>query len=103
MRSAWATSLIVKVENPYSQPACGKCDDGVLGSECRSGYIKTLALPSQVVTPFVVRWSELSQQSWGYKAPGTVQFDTRNLVTLVFAFDTNVDFDVCIDDVELVR
>jgi hypothetical protein len=102
VRARTSTSIIVKVENPYSQPACGKCEDLVAGAECYAGYIKTLGLPAQVILPVIVTWGDFSQQSWGYHAPGTALFDPRNLVTLSFAFDKSVDFDVCIDDVVFV-
>jgi hypothetical protein len=98
IKAAFATNMILKVENPYSQPACGKCDDTIIGAECQSGYMKNVSLPAFSL-PQPVSWSELAQQGWGYKAPGTAVFDPRNLVKLMFAFDKGVDFDVCIDDV----
>jgi hypothetical protein len=102
IRARASTSLLVKVENPYSQPACGKCEDTVMGAECYAGYILPRALPAEVIVPIVVTWGEFAQQAWGYHAPGTAAFDPRNLVSLSFAFDKSVDFDVCIDDVIFV-
>jgi hypothetical protein len=102
VRARLATSMLVKLENPYSQPACGKCDDTVMGAECYSGYIRTVVLPADGITPMTVMWSDFVQQAWGYHAPGTAMFDPTNLVTLSFAFDKGVDFDVCFDDVTLV-
>ncbi len=101
VKSAFPNSMNLKVENPYSQTACGKCDDTVVGNECHSGYIKTFSLPA-AITPEVVAWSDFSQQAWGYRADGTAALDTHNLVSIAFAFDKNVDFDVCIDDVALI-
>jgi hypothetical protein len=103
MKSTTANSLIFKVQNPYSQPPCGKCDDLIMGAECYSGYIKTVNLAANSVEPVVVKWADLSQQSWGYKAPGTAMFDVYNLISVAFAFDKGVDFDVCIDDVKFVK
>ena len=103
MKSTMPNSLIFKVQNPYSQPPCGKCDDTVTGSECYSGYIKTIQIPANDVTPIVVHWADLAQQGWGYKAPGTAMFDVNNLVSVAFAFDKNIDFDVCIDDIKFVK
>jgi hypothetical protein len=102
MKSTTHNSLIVKLQNPYSQPPCGKCDDLRAGIECYSGYIKIVSLPANDTTPIVVRWSELSQQSWGYRPPGSEVFDPRNLISVAFGFDKNVDFDVCLDDVKFV-
>jgi hypothetical protein len=102
VRSRSATTMFVKIENPYSQPACGKCDDTVIGAECYSGYIRTVMLPADVIVPMTVMWSDFAQQTWGYRAPGTALFDAANLETFSFAFDKGVDFDVCFDDVTLV-
>jgi hypothetical protein len=103
MKSVAANALIFKVQNPYSQPPCGKCDDLVTGAECYSGYIKNVALPAGSAEPIVVKWSELAQQGWGYKAPGTAMFDAANLISVAFAFDKGIDFDVCIDDVKFIH
>jgi hypothetical protein len=102
MKSTTANALIFKVQNPYSQPPCGKCDDTVLGSECYSGFIKNISLPANSTTPIVVKWSDLSQQTWGYHAPGVATFDPANLISVAFAFDKGIDFDVCIDDIKFV-
>jgi hypothetical protein len=103
MKSAAANSLIFKVQNPYSQPPCGKCDDTVTGAECYSGYIKTLQLAANSTDPIVVKFADLAQQSWGYRAPNTAMFDAHNLISVAFAFDKSVDFDVCIDDIKFVK
>ena len=103
MKSTTPNVLIFKVQNSYSQPPCGKCDDVLIGAECYSGYIKVLSLPANDVAPLVVRWADLAQQSWGYRPPGSAVFDPRDLISVAFAFDKNVDFDVCIDDVKFVR
>jgi hypothetical protein len=103
MKSMTATSVIFKAQNAYSQPACGQCDDLVKDRECYSGYTKTVALPAMDATPIVVKWNDLAQQGWGYRPAGTKAFDPRSLVSLAFAFDRSVDFDVCLDDVKLVK
>jgi hypothetical protein len=103
MKSTNANSLIFKVQNSYSQPPCGKCDDSVAGAECYSGYIKIINLPANDATPIVVKWADLSQQSWGYRAPGTAMFNVQDLISVAFAFDKSIDFDVCLDDVKFVR
>jgi hypothetical protein len=107
MKSTMPNNLIFKVQNPYSQPPCGKCMDTTpptLGAECYSGYVKNpVTLPANSTTPIVVSWSELAQQGWGYKAPGTAAFDPHNLVSVAFAFDKSIDFDVCIDDIKFVK
>jgi hypothetical protein len=102
VRSITSVPLIFKVQNPYSQPPCGKCDDTITGAECYSGYIRLVPLPPGIPMPVVVRWTDLTQQVWGYKAPGTAQFDPTNLVSIALAFDKNVDFDVCIDDMMFI-
>jgi hypothetical protein len=103
MKSITPNTLIFKVQNSYSQPPCGKCDDLIAGAECYSGYIKIIGLPANDSSPIVVRWSDLSQQSWGYRAPGSAMFNPTDLISVAFAFDKSVDFDVCIDDVKFVR
>jgi hypothetical protein len=103
IKSAVPTPVIFKLQVPYSQPACGKCDEAppVPGSECYSGYtvVVSTTMDSQ---PQFVPWQSLAQQSWGYRPPNTALFDSANFVSIAFAFDTNVDFDVCIDDVKLL-
>jgi hypothetical protein len=103
VRSAVPTSFILKLQNPYSQPPCGRCDDigGVPGNECYSGYIVILTTTTDNQPQFVP-WQSLAQQSWGYRAPGTALFDPGNLISIAFAFDTNVDFDVCFDEIKLI-
>jgi hypothetical protein len=102
MTATTPTTTIFRALDPYSQPACGRCNDLVIGAECYSGYIKVLPiLPDR--TPHVVLWTDLTQQTWGYRPPGTSAFDARNLVSLAFAFDIGVDFDVCIDDITFIK
>ncbi len=105
VKSATASSLIFKVQNPYAQPPCGKCVevDPMANQDCYSGYSKTVQLPADDVTPRVVKWTELAQQTYGYMPPNTQKFDVNNLVSVAFAFGTNVDFDVCIDDVKFLE
>jgi hypothetical protein len=102
MTTASPVQTIFKVQNPYSQPECGKCNDGLVGEECQSGFYKTFSITSDA-TPHTVAWSDLYQQSWGYRPPGSAYFDAGNLVNILFAFDQNTDFDVCIDDVRFVQ
>jgi hypothetical protein len=54
-------------------------------------------------TPIVVQWTDLAQQGWGYRPAGTLKFDPKSLISVAFAFAMNADFDVCIDDVKLVK
>jgi hypothetical protein len=61
-----------------------------------------VALPAGSTTPIVVKWTELTQQTWGFTAPGTQSFDPHNLISIAFAFDKNVDFDICLDDIQFV-
>jgi hypothetical protein len=102
MKSLTANSLIFKVQNSYSQPPCGKCDDTVVGAECYSGYIKNIPLAANSTAPILVQWADLSQQAWGYHAPGSAIFNPTDLISVAFAFDRNVDFDVCLDDIQFV-
>jgi hypothetical protein len=102
MRSSTANVLIFKVQNSYSQPICGKCEEGSVVDDCYSGFIKIVPLPANSVYPIVVRWADLSQQAWGYRPPGSSVFDVKDLISVAFAFDRGVDFDVCIDDVKFV-
>ena len=67
MRSAVANSAIIKVLTPYSQPACGRCDDTMLGTECYSGYIVVMQTTSDNRMQ-VIPWPAFAQQSWGYKS-----------------------------------
>jgi hypothetical protein len=103
VRSVSLTPLLLKLQNPYSVPACGKCDDANMdfADDCFSGYVKGL-LTTTDAAPTVVQWTDLTQQSWGYRPPGTAMFDAANVVSIAFFFDKGVDFDVCIDDVKLV-
>jgi hypothetical protein len=103
MKSVASNSLIFKVQNPYSQPPCGLCVELDPVNDCYSGYWKPVSLPAGSATPIVVKWSELTQQTWGFRAPGTQSFDPHNLISIAFAFDKNVDFDVCLDDIKFVQ
>jgi hypothetical protein len=102
MKSTTANTLIFKVQNSYSQPPCGRCVEVDPVDACYSGYVKIVSIPASATTPIVVRWAELVQQTWGYRPPGSVTFNPRDLISVAFAFDQNVDFDVCIDDVKFV-
>lgn len=101
LRSAVPTTVIVKLQAPYSQPSCGRCDDFTTGSECFSGYIVLVSTTTNN-QPQVIRWPNLMQEAWGYRPAGTAALNPGNIISLVFAFDKGVDFDVCIDDVKLV-
>jgi hypothetical protein len=103
VKSAAGLSVIFKVQAPYSQPGCGKCIEvaAPAGEECYSGYIKTVPTTTDS-TATVVKWTDLTQQTWGYRAPGAASFDPKNLVSIAFAFDKGMDFDVCIDDVKFI-
>jgi hypothetical protein len=103
MKSVASNSLIFKVQNPYSQPPCGLCTEGDPVNDCYSGYWKPVSLPAGSATPIVVKWTELTQQTWGFRAPGTQSFDPHNLISIAFAFDKNVDFDICLDDIKFVQ
>jgi len=110
MKAAANTNLIFKVQNPYSQPGCGLCTDQAVGAppppvgtECYPGFIKNVSLVANDATPIVVKWADLMQQGWGYHPVGVVTFDPGNLVSIAFAFDKNVNFDVCLDDVKFVQ
>jgi len=48
-----------------------------------------------------VKWTDLTRQGWGYRPLGTEAFDTKNLVSIAFAFE-KLDWDVCIDDVKFI-
>jgi hypothetical protein len=104
IRSSAPTPFLLKILSPYSQPDCGRCDDSntIGDDDCYSGYVKALSTTADATTQFVA-WSELSQQSWGYRPPGSATFDPRGLLAIVFAFLKNVDFDACIDDIKLER
>src|SRR5262249_41064266 len=102
MRSTTASSLIFKVQNSYSQPPCGRCEVGSVDNDCYSGYLKFILLPSGSTAPIVVKWADLTQQTWGYRPPGTATFNPKDLVSIAFAFDKDVDFDVCLDDIKFV-
>ena len=61
-----------------------------------------MSLPAGSTTPIVVKWADLTQQTWGYRRPGSATFDPKDLVTIAFAFDRYIDFDVCLDDIKFV-
>ena len=103
LRSASPVPVYVKLQVPYSQPACGRCLEVLApaGEECYSGYIKIAQATSSAV-PQVVRFTELAQQSWGYRPPGTAVIDAGNLISIAFAIDKGIDFDICVDDIKFV-
>jgi len=99
--AAGSVSGLFKVQNPYSQPGCLRCDDANTDAsdDCYSGYIKSISTSD---APQTVLFSDLAQQTWGYRPLGSAAFDKHNLVSIAIAFIQNVDFDVCIDDVKFV-
>jgi hypothetical protein len=102
MNSKTTPGLIFKLQNPYSDPTCGKCNDMIAGAACYAGFTRDVALAANSNTPIIVKWTDLTQQTWGYTPPGVGKFDPGNLTSIAFAFNGNVDFDVCIDDVKFI-
>jgi hypothetical protein len=98
IRSSASIPVIVKLQNLDSDPVCGRCDDTVLGGECYAGYMKAVTATTSGI-PFSLRWSDFVAPTWGYHWPGQSIVDPKELVSIAFAFDRAVDFDVCIDDV----
>jgi hypothetical protein len=91
-------AVFVKLQNLDSSPSCGRCNDAVPGSECYAGYMNTVAATNGG-TPFSLRWSDFVATTWGYHWPGQRSIDPKELVSIAFAIDKNVDFDICIDDI----
>jgi hypothetical protein len=102
IRSAAATTVIVKLQNLDSEPECGRCMDMIPGSECYAGYIKLVA-GSRAPTPVALKWNDLQQTAWGYHWPGRSNVDPKQLTTIAFAVDKGLtNFDICVDDVAFI-
>jgi hypothetical protein len=102
LKSATPTPVIFKLQNPDSQPSCGKCDDTVLGSECYAGYVKNISTNDG--TPQTVNFADVGKAGWGYHNMGQFAIDPKNLISIAFAVaNTTPMFDICVDDVKFVQ
>jgi hypothetical protein len=73
----------------------GSCVPGTVdGMMCEDGHGTTIQLGSGWKT-FEIKWSELKQEGWGWKA----EFDPKTITGFQFACLQNLDFDFQIDNV----
>jgi len=97
------TSPVVRVslKDGDTAPEGGKCDESMPSGEtaCNDDWGKTINVTSEW-KPYTVMFDEMRQSGWGatYSA-----FDATTVFGLQWQFGPNLDFDLCIDDVQLVR
>jgi hypothetical protein len=105
IKGAKATPVLVKLQNPDSEPPfcqCGGPADAPAYVNCYAGYVKTINVSTEA-TPTTLTWNQVTKASWGYHAPGQTTIDPKNLISLAFAVDKGIDFDLCIDDVKFTK
>jgi hypothetical protein len=95
-----AQSLMVKLQNEDSIPACGSCMDGTAGKECYAGYSVTVAVPAgssfgTVQVPF----ANANAATWGNHA--AMKVDPHQLISVAIIVLPSVSaFDLWIDDIQ---
>ena len=95
------TPVLLKFLNPYAYQECGNCNDTSPESECFSGFVANLFTTSGNDARGVM-WSDLKQQTWGYRPPGVTMLDPSNVVAIALFIDQTVgSFDICLEDVLL--
>jgi len=105
IKAAKAIPVIVKLQNPDSEPPfcqCGGPADAPAYMNCYAGYAKTITVSTEPVTT-TLTWNQVTKATWGYHAPGQTTIDPKNLISLAFAVDKGIDFDLCIDDVKFTK
>jgi hypothetical protein len=93
-----ASSIMVKMQNDDSIPACGSCVDGMAGKECYAGYTKTVAVTTSWATqqfPF----AQMMPTSWGNHTHTAI--DGSGLISMSIVVLPAVSaYDLWIDDVQ---
>jgi hypothetical protein len=104
LKGTTAVPVIVKLQNPDSEPPFCKCGGTVdaPSPNCYAGYVKTVTA-STTATTTTLTWNQITKAGWGYHAPGQSTIDPKNLIGLAFAVDKGIDFDLCIDDVKFTK
>jgi hypothetical protein len=99
IKGSKATPVLVKLQNPDSEPPFCQCTGP---ADCYAGYAKTITVSTEP-TPTALTWNQIAKVAWGYHAPGQATVDPKNLISLAFAVDKMIDFDLCIDDVKFTK
>jgi hypothetical protein len=104
IKASKATTVIVKLQNPDSEPPFCQCGGTVdkPSVNCYAGYTKLVNATTEA-TPVSVAWADVKKALWGYHAPGQTTIDPKKLIAIAFAVDKLIDFDLCIDDVKFTE
>lgn len=104
IKGAQATTVIVKLQNPDSEPPFCKCGgpaDAPAYINCYAGYTKTITVSTEA-TPITLTWNQVTKVGWGYHTPSQTTIDPKSLISVAFAVEKG-DFDLCIDDLKFVK
>jgi hypothetical protein len=94
-----ATSVIIKLQNADSLPACGMCDPkDTAAKACYAGYVTTANITGTGWQSVQVAWPTVKAATWGGFHSGVV-VDPKQLFIIAIALDKGQDFDLWIDDV----
>lgn len=96
-----AVSVRMSIKDANTAPEGGHCDKTMTsGSEaCNDDWGKALMFTTDW-KPYTVMFSEMRQSMWGKAFPA---FDAKHAYSVQYQVSQNIDFDLCIDDVFLVR
>ena len=97
------SDLVLRVVDKYSSPAGGLCTDSEDAGDQRCNDDFHTSVP---VTPewndYMVRFEDLVQWGFGYKSPSG-KLDPATLFGIVFSVDEVEDYEILVDDLELVH
>ena len=97
-----ATSIIVKLQNADSLPACGMCDPADMASKaCYAGYAAPAGIMGTGWTPVQIPWGTMKAPAWGLHTSAAV--DPKQLFVISIVVDKGADFDLWIDDVAFYK
>jgi hypothetical protein len=97
-----ATSIIVKLQNADSLPACGMCDPADMTTKaCYAGYAASASISGTGWAPVQIPWASMKAPAWGLHTSTAV--DPKQLFIISIAVDKGTDFDLWIDDVAFYK
>jgi hypothetical protein len=90
------SDIKVAVSTTATDPLFCMCN----AAGCFNSHFKVLSKVSATWQPYTVKWDELGQADWGYKAP----FDPKTVLTINFVSNGALPaFDFWVDEVSLVH
>jgi hypothetical protein len=96
-----AVSVRMSIKDANTAPEGGHCDETMTSGAdaCNDDWGKALMFSTDW-KPYTVTFAELRQSMWGKAFPS---FDAKHAYSVQFQVSQGVDFDLCLDDIFLVR